>query len=429
MRVAFGMLQPDGGEIVVDGMPRRFRSPRDAIAARIGMVHQHFTNVAAMTVAENVALGGKGRFDRAAAGDRVRALGAVTGLVLDPAARAGSLSVGAQQRLEILKAIARDARLLILDEPTAVLAPAEAEEILAWLRSFAAAGHAVVLITHKLREALGIADDVTVLRRGRTVVAASARAVTADTLAAAMIGAAPAPPRVVPTSASDTIAVRVERVTVHDDAGRPAITDATFDIRAGEIVGVAGLENSGYQLLLRALAGRAPASRGSIRREGSVAFVPEDRHRDGMVVAFTLTENVALKGAGRRRRRMHWPRWRQVTEELLREYDVRAPHADVPARALSGGNQQKLVLARELDGDPRVIVADNPTRGLDIRATADVHARLRQAAARGIAVIVYSSDLDEILALAARVIAVHGGRLSEVAPDRGLIGRAILGLS
>ena len=429
MRVAYGMFQPDAGDIFVDAEARHFRSPRDAIAARIGMVHQHFTNVAAMTVAENVALGGSGRFDRATAHDRVHALGAATGLFLDPEARAGSLSVAAQQRLEILKAIARDARILILDEPTAVLAPADADELLAWLRSFADAGHAVVLITHKLREALGIADDVTVLRRGRTVLAAAAREVTADTLATAMIGAAPTPPTLVPTAATNTIAVRVESVTVDDDERRPALVDVTLDIRAGEILAVAGLENSGYQLLLRAIAGRASASRGSIRREGDVAYIPEDRHRDGMVVAFTLSENVALKGAGRRRGRMHWPRWRRTTEILLREYDVRAPHADVPASALSGGNQQKLVLARELADDPRVIVADNPTRGLDIRATAEVHARLRQAAARGIAVIVYSGDLDELLALAGRFIAVHGGRVREVAPDRGLIGRAILGLS
>ena len=429
MRIAYGMLRPDAGELWVGGRAVHFRSAADAIAENVGMVHQHYTNVAAMTVAENVALGGTGRFDRVAAATRVRALGAETGLGLDPDARAGALTVGAQQRLEIVKALAREARVLILDEPTAVLAPAEAEDLLAWLRSFADSGRAVVLITHKLREALAIADDVTVLRRGRTVLSVDSRQVDATVLAAAMIGDAPPRAATPPATVGDAIAVRLEGITVTDDRGLPALVDATLTIRSGEIVGVAGVENSGHHLLLRAIAGRVPISGGSLERHGSVAFIPEDRQRDGLVLAFTLTENIALKGAGRRRGRLHWPQWRATTNALLREYDVRAARDDMPASSLSGGNQQKLVLARELSDAPSLIVAENPTRGLDIRATADVHDRLREAAVRGMAVVVYSSDLDEVLSFATRVVAVHAGRLKEVSLDRAQVGRAILGLS
>jgi len=428
MRVAFGLIQPDSGRMLLNEREVRFDSPARAIAAGIGMVHQHFTNVPAMSVAENIALGNHGVFSRARASATVRALGNETQLQLEPDALAGSLNVGAQQRLEILKALARRARVLIMDEPTAVLAPSEAKDLLDWLRAFADRGASVILITHKLAEALSIADDVTVLRYGATVHTTAARETTADQLAEAMLGSASAATTITePVAPGDTV-LRLSSVTIADAEGIPRIVDLDLDVRAHEIIGIAALENSGHQLLLRAIAGRQRTLAGSIVRHGKAALIPEDRQRDALVLEFTLTENLLLKGAGARRGRIDWPAQRRAAQDLAHEYDVRASSVDATARALSGGNQQKLVLARELSDGPTVIVAENPTRGLDIRATATVHARLRNAARLGAAVIVYSSDLDEVLALASRVVALHAGRLKEVPNDREVVGRAMLGL-
>lgn len=429
MRIAFGMVQPDAGAVRVDGRPMRFRSPADAIANGIGMVHQHFTHVAAMTVAENVALGGRGLYRSAEAERRVEELGAQTGLSLDARSRAGDLPVSAQQRLEILKALARNARILILDEPTAVLVPAEAEDLLSWLRAFATRGHSVVLITHKLREALAIADDVTVLRRGRSVLTTTADRVTPDDLATAMLGDTVVPASAPPALTEGAVAVRLDNVTIRDERGVVRVSEATAEIRGGEIVAIAGVEHSGHHELLQTIAGRHQPSSGRLERSGAVAYVPEDRHRDALVLGFTLVENVALKGAGARRGRMNWSALRALTGELVAEHDVRPGHVDLPARSLSGGNQQRLVLARELSGRPSLLVAENPTRGLDVRASAAVHARLRAAAAAGLAVIVHSSDLDEALALSTRILVVHAGRVVEVPRDRDRVGRAMLGLA
>lgn len=429
MRVAFGLLQPDGGEIRLDSQSQRFRSPADAIRAGIGMVHQHFTNVPAMTAAENIALGGRGLYSPTAARNRLRALADEVQLAIDPSAPAGSLSIAAQQKLEILKALHRDAAILILDEPTAVLAPSEARELLRLLSQFALRGGSVVLITHKLSEALAIADDVTVLRYGRTVYQASAAKTSADQLAAAMLGDAPPEARRIPTQPGGEPMLRLTGVTVIDSVGMTRLADASLEVRAHEIVGIAGLENSGHEVLLRAVAGRIEASRGTIWRAGSTALIPEDRQRDALVLGFSLTENLALKGAGRRRGRMMWKELRDRARELATEYDVRTPSIDARAGELSGGNQQKLVFARELSDRPSLIVAENPTRGLDIRATAGIHDRLQQAASRGAAVLVHSSDLDEVLSLSTRVVAVHEGRLTEVPNERELVGRAMLGLS
>lgn len=428
MRLAFGLIQADHGEILLDGRSARFRSPADAIRAGIGMVHQHFTNVSAMTAAENIALGGRGLYWPAAARERVRALAEKVQLAIDPDALAGSLSIAAQQKLEILKALDRNAAILILDEPTAVLAPSEARELLRLLRQFALRGGAVVLITHKLSEALETADDVTVLRYGRTVYRAPAGITSADQLAAAMLGDAPSESIHVTGRPSGEPMLRVTGVTIVDSRGLPRLAEANLEVRAHEIVGVAGLENSGHEVLLRVVAGRTEATRGTIWRGGSTALIPEDRQRDALVLGFSLTENLALKGAGRRRGRMMWRRLRDRARELTAEYDVRTSSLDARARELSGGNQQKLVLARELSDRPSIIVAENPTRGLDIRAAAAVHERLREAAARGAAVLIHSSDLDEVLALATRVVAVHEGRLVTVPNERESVGRAMLGL-
>jgi len=429
MRVAFGLLQPDTGRVLVDGREARFESPADAIAAGIGMVHQHFTNVPAMSVAENIALGKHGLFSRSRAAAEVRAIASETQLELEPEAQAASLSVGAQQRLEILKALVRRARVLIMDEPTAVLAPAEAKDLLAWLRSFADGGGSVILITHKLAEALEVADEVTVLRYGQTVFASPSAETKPERLAEAMLGAPATVPVAVPHLPPGEIVLSLSSVTVADSRGMTRIADANLEVREHEILGIAALEDSGHHLLLRAIAGRAPLAGGHLESRGGVALIPEDRQRDALILSFSLTENVALKGAGTRRGRIEWSARRRAAQLLTREYDVRATSVDDAASSLSGGNQQKLVLARELSDRPAVIVAENPTRGLDIRATAAVHTRLRDAAARGSAVIVYSSDLDEVLALATRVVAVHAGRLTNVPNDREAAGRAMLGLA
>lgn len=428
MRLAFGLIQPDEGEILLDRRRTRFRSPADAIRAGIGMVHQHFTNVPAMTAAENIALGGHGLYSPATAYERVRALADEVQLTIDPRALAGSLSIAAQQKLEILKALDRKASILILDEPTAVLAPSEVRELLRLLRQFAQRGGSVVLITHKLSEALDIADEVTVLRYGRTVYDATAEQTSAERLALAMLGDAPPESERVTSPHAGELLLRVSGLTIVDSSGVTRLVDATLDVRAHEIVGVAGLENSGHEMLLRAVAGRTEATRGTISRVGSTALIPEDRQRDALVLGFSLTENLALKGAGQRRGRMMWRRLRDRARQLAADYDVRTPSIDARARELSGGNQQKLVLARELSDQPSIIVAENPTRGLDIRASAAVHERLREASARGAAILVHSSDLDEILALATRVVAVHSGRLREVPNERESVGRAMLGL-
>ena len=428
MRLAFGLIQPDDGEILLNGRSARFRSPADAIRVGIGMVHQHFTNVPAMTAAENIALGGHGLYSPAAARERVRELAEEVQLAIDPGARAGSLSIAAQQKLEILKALDRNAAILILDEPTAVLAPSEGRELLRLLRQFALRGGAVVLITHKLSEALETADDVTVLRYGRTVYQSPSEMTSADQLAAAMLGEAPSEPKRVAGRPRGQPMLRVTGVTIADSRGVTRLTDANLEVRAHEIVGVAGLENSGHDVLLRAVAGRTQATHGTIWRGGSTALIPEDRQRDALVLGFSLTENLALKGAGGRRGRMMWTRLRDRARQLAAEYDVRTTSVDARAGELSGGNQQKLVLARELSDQPSIIVAENPTRGLDIRAASAVHERLREAAARGAAVILHSSDLDEVLGLATRVVAVHEGRLSEVPNERESVGRAMLGL-
>ena len=430
MRIAFGLVHPDAGTVHVAGAPSRFASPRDAIDAGIGMVQQHFSLVPAMSVAENLALGGRGRYAPGPARARVERLARATGLPpVNPDAVVGELPVGAQQRVEILKALARDARLLILDEPTAVLAPAETAALLRWARGFAAAGRAVVLITHKLADALGIADDVTVLRHGRVALSAPAAGLSADAIAAAMLGegAGTAAESDGSGARPGPLVARATNLTIPGRAG-PALDAVTIEVRGGEILGVAAVEGNGERELLRALAGRVAVTGGSLEIPERVAFIPQDRHADGVVDAMTLTENVALEGAGKRRGRMDWSELRDATRELMRRFDVRAPGPDTPASALSGGNQQRLILARELAAEPALVVADQPTRGLDIRATSEVHARLRAARAAGRAVVLYSTDLDEVLSLADRVVVVNGGRVREVAMDRDAVGRAMLGV-
>jgi general nucleoside transport system ATP-binding protein len=439
MRIAYGMERPDAGTIQVGAAMVRLDSPASAIALGVGMVHQHFTLVPVMTVAENIALGGHGVLDlrRTVAG--IHELSERTGFALDPQQRVEQLSVAAQQRVEIAKALLRNARVLVLDEPTAVLPPSESAALLRWLRTFADEGNAAVLITHKLGEALSVADNVTVLRRGRTVLAARAAVATAASLTDAMLGSATVTERMrpAPTARPDdkdparSPILRAERVTLEDDIGVVRVREASFRVGAGEIVGIAAVEGSGQRELLRALAGRRPLASGTLERPSLVGFVPEDRHRDAVLLDRSLSENVALRGAGARRGRIDWRAVRTHTESLMRVFDVRAAGLRAPMRTLSGGNQQKLVLARELDlggmAGSQAIVLENPTRGLDVRATSEIHDRLRAARDAGAAVVVYSSDIDEVLLLANRVLVVYAGVVRESPVDRDAIGRLMLG--
>ena len=441
MRVAYGMERPDSGTIQLHGRTVQLDGPSDAIAGGIGMVHQHFTLVPVMTVAENVALGGHGRLELSRTATSVRELSERTRLTLDPQARVEGLPVAAQQRVEIAKALMRRARILVLDEPTAVLPPPEAVELLRWLRSFADEGNTVVLITHKLGEALRVADHVTVLRRGRTVLTAPRAEVSTSSLTAAMLGPTDADERVDLPAVSindlgshklvTTPVFHAERISITDARGSVRVRDASFQVQAGEIVGIAAVEGSGQHELLRALAGRMSIATGDLKTPTAVGFVPEDRHRDAVLLDRQLVENIALRGAGTRRGRIDWSAFGMRTEARMRAFDVRAAGPNVRMRTLSGGNQQKLVLAREFDVEdltgPRAIVVENPTRGLDVRATADVHARLRAARDAGAAVVMYSSDIDEVLLLANRVLVVFAGTVREAPVDREVVGRLMLG--
>lgn len=431
MRIAYGMERPDAGSVRIGGAATRFGSPADAIAAGIGMVHQHFTLVPAMTVAENVALGGHGRFDRNGAIERVRALGASTGLGIEPASRVADLSVSGQQRVELLKALGRDARVLILDEPTALLAPPEAEELLRTVRRLAAAGRAIVLITHKLREALAVADAITVLRRGRTTLSTAASETDEGRLIAAMLGAdrprSPASPGV--PKAGRQIVIQADDVEVADQRAVARIRGATFAVTSGEILGVAGVEGSGQRELLRALAKRLPLSRGRLVLPPAVGFVPDDRHREGLILEMSLVENFALRGIGERRGLVRWSQISAAAALVIEQFDVRAAGPTVRVSTLSGGNQQKFVLARELQGPPPALVVENPGRGLDVRASADVQQQLLDARSDGVAIVAYSSDIDETLAIADRMLVVFAGSVREVPVDRVAVGRAMLGVA
>ncbi|MFM8780669.1 MAG: ABC transporter ATP-binding protein [Gemmatimonadota bacterium] len=461
MRIAFGMLRPDAGTIHIDGAPMSLRSSADAITRGIGMVHQHFMLVPAMTVAENVALGTPGPLDLHAVRDRIRAIGAATGLVVDPDARVRDLPVSAQQRVEIVKALARDARTLILDEPTAVLTPEQGDELLRWTRRFADDGGSVVLITHKLREARRHADEITVLRRGRVTQHAMTGAVDDAAIIAAITGgqrldgddtprasiseatsaspsatdtgrATPRPYRHTATSdEAAEIVLALDGATVHDARGLTRLHPTTLAVRRGEILGVIGVEGAGQRELLRLLAGRLAPTAGRATIPAEVGFVPEDRLHDAVIPELTLTENLALAEAGR----VHgWLRWSDVadrTAALLTADDVRAGGIDVPMRTLSGGNQQKFVLGRERRRASAALIVENPTRGLDLQATARILEGIR-AVATDAAVVFHSTDLEDVLRVATRVVACFDGRVREVPPpadpdDRTPYGRALLG--
>jgi simple sugar transport system ATP-binding protein len=434
-----GLYRPDDGEIFVWGRPAHFASPREALDAGIFMVHQHFRLVEPFTVAENVILGEHG--DRARAGHflvhprgierRVAELGARYGLPVDPRARIWQLSLGEQQRVEILKALYREARILILDEPTAVLTPQEAETLFATLRAMAGEGRTVIFISHKLHEVKAVADRVTVLRGGKNVATVDAAEATPRSLAAMMVGREVEPVR---RQAADRVStgdvvLSCRGLWVAGDRGDSAVRGVSLDVRAGEIVAVAGVAGNGQRELAEALTGMRVPSEGEVRVDGRplrlgdpraaigarIAHVPEDRLGTGVAPSLSIASNVVLKsyrddelsaGPLLRLRRI-----RDRALELIRRYEVRTPSTALPARQLSGGNLQKVVLGREFSGRPRALVVASPTRGLDVGAIETVHRYLLDAAAAGVATLLISEDLDEILALADRISVIYEGEL------------------
>lgn len=444
LRIASGLTSADAGTITHRGSAVQWPTRAAALQAGISIVQQHFSLVPAMTVAENVALSSRGiltRFSTTSAAADVRKLGASVGLDVDPDAIVDTLPVSAQQRVEIVKAIAHDAPVLILDEPTAVLTPGEAESLFVWLRAFAATGKTVIVITHRIREAMRYADAITALRGGKTVFTADGPFREERPILDAILGDSrgvsdgAATGQGVPLSqtqdatsrATDAPAVSLSGVSVTDAGGVHRLRDVSCTVRPGEIVGVAGVEGAGQRELLRVLAGRLTPTQGVVAHSSRAGFIPEDRQREAMIPEFSLTENFALRRTGTARGLMRWGAIAAETTAAMQRADVRAESADSAAWTLSGGNQQRFVFARETVDAPRVIVAENPTRGLDVRAAAEMVRRLRDARDAGAAIVVYSSDLDEIVALADRALVCLGGTVRDVPVSVEAIGSAMVG--
>jgi simple sugar transport system ATP-binding protein len=439
MNILYGLYTPDEGQILLHGKPIDVGSTKAAIEHGIGMVHQHFMLIPVMTVAENIVLATEPRhaavlLDYDAARRRVRELSDRYGLAVDPDARIDRITVGQQQRVEILKALYRGAEILILDEPTAVLTPQEAQELFEIIRSLEEQGKSIIFISHKLNEVLEIADRITTLRRGVVVDTIPAAGATEEGLARMMVGREVLLRVDKPPSRPQGPLLQVEHLTVMDDRGLEAVRDVSLEVRAGEIVGIAGVDANGQSELIDAIAGLRHAKSGRVLLDGEdvtngtakgaldagLGHIPEDRHRRGLVLPFSLTENLALHAY------RHAPNSRggllnlramgERARRLLREFDVRGGTPATPAFALSGGNQQKVVLAREIDGEPKVLIAAQPTRGLDVGAIEFVHRRLVEQRDAGRAVLLVSLELEEILSLSDRILVIYEGRIVDEFP-------------
>jgi general nucleoside transport system ATP-binding protein len=439
MKTLYGMHKPDEGTISVNGREVHFSSPADAITAGIGMVHQHFMLADNLTVLENIVLGSEptrgGRLDTRAGRARIKEISDSYGLGLNPDELVENLGVGARQRIEICKVLYRGARILILDEPTAVLVPQEVDELFDNLRGLTAEGLTVLFISHKLDEVLAVADEITVIRRGTTVRTVDPKAVTARQLAELMVGSELPVPELRESTVTDVVELAVEGLSVRAQDGRLVVDDASFVIHRGEIVGLAGVEGNGQAELVEAIMGMRPLEAGRIilgdrdisawqtrpRREAGISYIPEDRHRYGLLLESPLWENRML-GHQTERPNAHGPLIdragaRRDTRRIVDEYDVRTPSIDVAAASLSGGNQQKLIVGREMTGEPKVLIASHPTRGVDVGAQAAIWAHLRDARASGLAVLLISADLDELIGMSDTLWVILRGRLvTEVDP-------------
>nr|WP_007506895.1 MULTISPECIES: ABC transporter ATP-binding protein [Pseudofrankia] len=463
MKTLYGMHRPDSGTILVDGTDVTLHSPADAIARGIGMVHQHFKLADNLTVLENVVLGAEPRqrgwrrflLDSRQARTRINEIATRYGLDIRPDAYVRDLGIGERQRVEILKVLYRGARTLILDEPTAVLVPQEVAELFGALRDLVDEGLSIIFISHKLDEVLTVADDITVIRRGTTVGTVRPAEVTARQLAELMVGSELPSPETSEDTVTDDVALTVEGLSVDTEDGRRAVTDVSFTVRRGEILGIAGVEGNGQAELIEAVMGIRPAAAGRVllgdaangsdvtawptrrRREAGVAYVPEDRIRSGVLVDSSLWENRMLGHQTRppnsRAGLLTPSAARADTRRIVAEYDVRTPSVAVAAGALSGGNQQKLIVGREMGGSPKLLVAAHPTRGVDVGAQAAIWDQLRTARREGLAVLLVSADLDELIGLSDTLRVILRGRLvaeadpGSVTPED--LGSAMSGMS
>ena len=457
MNVLYGLVQPDEGEILINDQRVHVRSPKDAISAGVGMVHQHFMLVPVFTVAENVTLGAEpvrrltlpalklgplhvprlsvpspGLLDRRRARASVRELSERFGLRVDPDAYVEDLPVGVQQRVEIVKALLRDASILVLDEPTAVLTPSETDDLFQVMRQLRESGRSIIFISHKLKEVQAIADNITVIRRGKVV--GERPPTTSDAeLAALMVGRAVQLRVSKQTASPQAVVLDVRDLTVPSEQGVPAVQSVSFDVRAGEILGIAGVQGNGQTELCEALIGLLPST-GSVLLDGTdisaastrdrlragIGYIPEDRQEDGLVGAFSVADNLVLDvfdrppyAAGIA---LKLDAVRKAAVRLVGEYDVRTSSVLTPAGTLSGGNQQKVVVARELSRGNKLLLASQPTRGLDVGSIEFVHSEIVQARDQGVAVVIVSSELDEIYALSDRIAVMYEGRIVGICP-------------
>ena len=436
MNMLAGLLEPTSGEIAVNGQVVKLDSPSKAASLGIGMVHQHFMLVEAFTVAENIILGSEitknGVLDIKKAIQEIKELSEKYGLAVDPSAKIEDISVGAQQRVEILKTLYRGADILIFDEPTAVLTPAEIDELMIIMKNLVKEGKSIILITHKLDEIRAVSDRVTVIRRGKSIETVEIAGATNQDLAEMMVGRSvsftteknPPQPKEVILSIKDLV--------VNENRGIPAVKNLSLDVRAGEIVGIAGIDGNGQSELIQAITGLRKVKSGTINIKGKdvvglpprkitemkVSHVPEDRHRDGLVLDMTISENIALqtyyKEPLSKNGILNYTNIHNYARKLMEEFDVRAANDYVPASALSGGNQQKAIIAREVDRDPDLLIVSQPTRGLDVGAIEYIHKRLIGEHDKGKAVLVVSFELDEILNLSDRIAVIHDGKIQGI---------------
>lgn len=436
MNMLAGLLEPTSGEIVVNGQVVKLDSPSKAASLGIGMVHQHFMLVEAFTVAENIILGSEltknGVLDIARATREINELSERYGLAVDPSAKVADISVGAQQRVEILKTLYRGADILIFDEPTAVLTPSEIDELMAIMKNLVKEGKSIILITHKLDEIRAVSDRVTVIRRGKSIETVEIAGATNADLAEMMVGRSVSFKTEKQASQPKEVVLSIKDLLVHENRGVPAVKNLSLDVRAGEIVGIAGIDGNGQSELIQAITGLRKIESGSVELKGqsivglhprqitelSVGHVPEDRHRDGLVLEMMISENIALqtyyKEPLSKKGILNYTNILDYAKKLMQEFDVRAANEIVPASALSGGNQQKAIIAREIDRNPDLLIVSQPTRGLDVGAIEYIHKRLIQERDNGKAVLVVSFELDEILNVSDRIAVIHDGKIQGI---------------
>ena len=433
MKILYGLYQPESGEILLNGQPIRIASPADSIQHGIGMIHQHFMLVNSLTVAENVALGLKSsrapRLDLDKVSQRIQELSHHYGLQVDPQAIVSELAVGQQQRVEIIKALYRGAALLVLDEPTAVLTPQEVDDLFVILRQMTQDGHALIFISHKLHEILALTDRVTVLRDGRVVGSRLTQEMNKETLATLMVGREVLLNRVRPQAQVAEVRLKLAQVSTAHSHGGSMLRDINLEVRSGEIVGIAGVSGNGQKAVAEVLAGLWPLSQGQIWLDGQniapfspaqriaagLSYIPEERMHDGVIKEFTVAENLILQDHGNppysKNKFLDFGTIARHAQEMITLFNVKTPSQETLIKNLSGGNIQKLILARELARKPRVLIAAQPTRGVDIGATEYIHNQLLQQRAQGLATLLISEDLDEVRALSDRIVVMFGGEI------------------